>query len=174
MGAVATLRWAGPDERTDIGRLMVDAYSEFEPALTPENWAQMMANLERVVMTAGDTNLLVAEIDGRLAGTVTYYPPGPKDYARVPAGWAVIRALAVDPRCRRQGVARRLTEECLRLARQDRAPAVGLHTAGLMVAARTMYERLGFVEQHTFTHLDLTFSIYALVWEQQQPPDTGA
>jgi ribosomal protein S18 acetylase RimI-like enzyme len=57
-------------------------------------------------------------------------------------------------------VARTLTEDCLALARADHAPAVGLHTAEMMVAARTLYEQAGFVHQHDFTHLDLRFSIY--------------
>lgn len=165
MSAVALLRRARRDERNAIGRLLVDAYDEFEPFLTPGNWAQMMTNLECVVMKAGDDNLLVAEVDGRLAGTVTYYPPGPKDYNRVPPEWAVIRALAVHPACRRWGVARVLTEECLRRAREDHGPAVGLHTSELMVAARAMYEGMGFEEQNTFTHLDISFSIYSLLLE---------
>jgi ribosomal protein S18 acetylase RimI-like enzyme len=165
MASVALLRRARQDDRQAIMRLMVAAYEEFEPSLTPANWAQMMTNLERVVMTAGEDSLLVAETDGRLAGTVTYYPPGPKDYNRVPPEWSVIRALAVHPACRRSGVARMLTEECLRRARDDRAPFVGLHTSELMVAARTMYEGMGFQEQHTFTHLEISFSIYALALE---------
>ncbi|HEY3894995.1 MAG TPA: hypothetical protein VGL88_06465, partial [Pseudonocardiaceae bacterium] len=56
--------------------------------------------------------------------------------------------------------ARALTEDCLALARADHAPAVGLHTAEMMLAARTLYERSGFVHQHDFTHLGLRFSIY--------------
>ena len=165
MASVALLRRARRDERKVLGRLLVDAYEEFEPFLTPGNWAQMMTNLECVVMNAGDDNLLVAEVDGRLAGTVTYYPPGPKDYTRVPPEWAVIRALAVHPACRRWGVARVLTEECLRRAREDHACWVGLHTSELMVAARTMYEEMGVREQHSFKHLDISFSIYALALE---------
>jgi ribosomal protein S18 acetylase RimI-like enzyme len=78
----------------------------------------------------------------------------------------VIRALAVHPACRRGGVGRVLTEECLWRARQDQAAWVGLHTSELMTAARTMYEAMGFREQHTFTHLDISFSVYALALEE--------
>jgi GNAT superfamily N-acetyltransferase len=159
------VRLARRDDRPAILRLIVDAYQEFEPSLTPANWALMMTNLERVILSAGKGNLLVADSCGRLAGTVTYYPPGPKDYNRVPAEWAVIRALAVHPACRRGGVGRLLTEECLRRARADQAGWAGLHTSELMVGARTMYEAMGFREQHTFTHLDISFSVYALALE---------
>ena len=161
----AGIRLANPQDRPAILRLIVDAYEEFEPSLTPANWALMMTNLERVITSAGECNLLVAESDGRLAGTVTYYSPGPKDYNRVPMEWAVIRALAVHPACRGRGLGRLLTEECLRRAREDQAPWVGLHTSELMIAARTMYEAMGFRPEHTFTHLDISFSVYALALE---------
>lgn len=156
------LRAANRDERDVIIRLMFDAYEEFEPFLTPDNWAQMMTNISRVVQDAREGDLLVAEISGEIGGSVTYYPPGPKDYTRVPPEWAVIRTLAVHPTWRRRGVARMLTDECLRRAREDQAPFVGLHTMELMHAARRMYEEIGFREQSEFTHLGVRFFVYAL------------
>lgn len=156
------IRVAPPAEIPAVSRLVEAAYAEFEPYLTPANWARMTGNIARVVDAGGPGELLVAHLGGRLAGTVTYLPPGPKDYHRVPQDWAVIRVLAVDPALRGHGVARALTDECLSRARADRAPAVGLHTAEMMTAARTLYERAGFVHHEDFTHLDIGFSIYML------------
>lgn len=144
-----------------VKRLIIDSYAEFEPAVAPDEWATLNANLAAVVDHAPLACLVVAEVAGRLAGTVTYYPPGPKDYRRVPPEWAVIRALGVAPGHRRHGVARLLTDECLRRARADSAPAVGLHTAELFTAARRLYEGLGFTAQREFRHLGLRFLVYA-------------
>jgi GNAT superfamily N-acetyltransferase len=163
------LRAANREERDAIIRLMFVAYEEFEPFLTPENWALMMTNISRVVQEAREGDLLVAEIGGGIGGSVTYYPPGPKDYTRVPPEWAVIRILAVHPAWRRRGVARMLTDECLRRAREDQAPFVGLHTSELMHAARTMYEQFGFRRQRDFTHLGVGFTIYALAMQPSVP-----
>ena len=58
--------------------------------------------------------------------------------------------------------ARALTDECLARARADRAPVIGLHTAEMMTAARTLYEAAGFVHHEDFTHLDIGFSIFTL------------
>lgn len=165
------LRAAKGDERDGVIRLMFSAYDEFKPFLTPENWQTMMFNLTRVIQDAREGELLVAEVFGELAGTVTYYSPGPKDYTRVPAEWAVIRALGVQPAWRRRGIARLLTDECLRRAHEDRAPTVGLHTSVLMHAARRMYEDLGFVPQSEFTHLGVGFTVYAL---SLHPPSATA
>jgi ribosomal protein S18 acetylase RimI-like enzyme len=145
---------------TDVRRIVTAAYAEFEPWLTAANWARMTSNIAKVIEPGAPGRLLVAQLGDQLAGTVTYLPPGPKDYQRVPPEWAVIRVLGVDPALRGHGVARALTADCLALARADHAPAVGLHTAEMMAAARALYEHAGFLHQHDFIHLDLRFSIY--------------
>lgn len=157
-----TIRPAAPAELPAVRRLVEAAYAEFEPYLTPANWTRMTGNIARVVDAGGPGELLVARVGDQLAGTVTYLPPGPKDYHRVPQDWAVIRVLGVDPAVRGHGVARALTDECLARARADCAPAAGLHTAEMMTAARTLYQRAGFVHHEDFTHLDIGFSIYVL------------
>lgn len=154
------IRQAVAEDLPAVHRIVTAAYAEFEPWLTPENWVRMTGNIARVVEPGAPGRLRIAELAGRIAGTVTYLPPGPKDYQRVPAEWAVIRVLGVHPALRGRGVARALTEDCLALARADHAPAVGLHTAEMMLAARTLYERCGFVHHHDFAHLGLRFSIY--------------
>ncbi len=154
------VRAAGAEDSPAVHRIVSAAYAEFEPHLTPANWARMMANIAKVIEPGAPGRLRGAQLGGQLAGTVTYLPPGPKDYQRVPPEWAGIRVLGVDPALRGRGVARALTEDCLALARADHAPAVALHTAEMMVAARALYEQAGFVRQREFTHLDLCFVIY--------------
>lgn len=159
---VVEVRSAVAEDLPAICLIVGAAYAEFEPWLTPANWARMSGNIAKVIEPGAPGRLRVAQLGDQLAGTVTYLPPGPKDYHRVPPEWAVIRVLAVDPALRGRGVARALTEDCLALAREDHAPAVGLHTAEMMMAARALYEHAGFVCQHDFTHLGLRFSIYLL------------
>lgn len=157
---VIEVRPAVAEDLAGVRRIVTASYAEFEPWLTAANWARMSSNIAKVIEPGAPGLLRVAQLGDQLAGTVTYLPPGPKDYQRVPPEWAVIRVLGVDPVLRGRGVAKALTEDCLALARADRAPAVGLHTAEMMVAARALYEQAGFVHQHDFTHLDLRFSIY--------------
>jgi ribosomal protein S18 acetylase RimI-like enzyme len=157
-----TVRAAAESERAAIQRVIDSSYAEFEAKWGVEPWTTAMTNLAKVIAQASPSELIVAEAGSGLVGTVTYYSPGPKDYKRVPEEWAVIRALGVAPEWRSRGVARLLTEECLRRARADNAPAVGLHTADGMDHARRMYEGIGFQPQHDFPHLGMRFWIYAL------------
>ena len=157
---VIEVRPAVAEDLPTVHRIVTAAYAEFKPWLTADNWARMTSNIAKVIEPGAPGLLRVAQINDQLAGTVTYLPPGPKDYHWVPPEWAVIRVLGVHPALRGRGVAHALTEDCLALARADQAPAVGLHTAEMMVAARILYERAGFVHHHDVTHLDLRFSIY--------------
>ncbi|MGH3874149.1 MAG: GNAT family N-acetyltransferase [Pseudonocardiaceae bacterium] len=157
---VIEVRPAGTADLPAVQRIVNSAYAEFEPWLTPANWVRMTNNIAKVIEPDAPGRLRVAQLGDQLAGTVTYLPPGPKDYPQVPPEYAVIRVLAVDPALRGRGVAHALTADCLALAREDHAPAVGLHTAEMMVAARALYERAGFVRHHEFPHLDLRFCVY--------------
>ena len=91
-------------------------------------------------------DLIVAEVSGRLSGTVTFFPPASySERESWPAGWAGLRLLAVHPDACGLGIGKALMDECLRRCRQLAVPALGLHTTELMDVARRMYERMGFV-----------------------------
>jgi ribosomal protein S18 acetylase RimI-like enzyme len=159
--APITVTPIGLEDRAEVHRLIQMAYAEFEPRVAPQHWRTMMTNLARVVDGAGPEELLVAAAAGRPVGTVTFYPPGPREYDRVPLDWAVIRALAVDPGWRGRGVGTALTDECLRLAGAAGARIVGLHTAELMAAAVRIYQRAGFRHERDFVHLGMRFQVFA-------------
>jgi len=144
------IRDAREDELDAVGDLIVRAYAEYGPGADapPDLTAafEEYAVEQRDVQSRMEDSIpIVAEIDGRLVGTVTFYPPklegtgegwGPM--------WAGIRLLGVDPDARGAGIGRALTEECVRRARALGAVEMGLHTTRLMEVARAMYERMGF------------------------------
>ena len=63
---------------------------------------------------------------------------------RWPPGSGTIRLLAVRPESRGWGLGTRLTLECLRRARDLKLPTIFLYTGRFMLAARHIYEKLGF------------------------------
>lgn len=145
-----TIRVVEGHESDDLAALLLACLAEFETQFPVSAWNAMRAEW----VEAGRRNeaqLLVAHIDGRLAGTVTVGLDGPVR-APWPAGSAIIRFLAVDPSLRRQGVALTLTEECVRRARQLGAERVAAATTPFMVAARGVFERCGFLRAPQFDH----------------------
>jgi [ribosomal protein S18]-alanine N-acetyltransferase len=74
------------------------------------------------------------------------HPHGGMLLARVTADEAEILTLAVEPRARRQGVARALLTNALAEARGRGARAMLLEVSVSNAAARALYDRAGFVE----------------------------
>lgn len=143
--SVVQIREARPAELERVTELTLAAFREYHVLLTPRFVDRFQADIRNLERRAVQGSLLVADLGGRLAGTVTLLADG-SDYgvAGWPAAWPVVRLLAVDPAQRGHGVGRLLAEACVARARGLGAAVVGLHTAPFMSAARAMYEGLGF------------------------------
>lgn len=138
-GIGITVRRATSEEFDEVGEITVRAYRQVH-----EQLGDYELELRDVAERAASAEVLVADIDGRIAGTVTWVP-GPGAYAEGPdrdAGW--IRMLAVGPDFQRQGIGETLVRACLDRARRDRRSRILLHTTAAMRTAHRLYERLGF------------------------------
>jgi ribosomal protein S18 acetylase RimI-like enzyme len=167
-----TIRDARSDELDAVGALTAEAYEEYMPdesateerrrsfAEYREDMRDVRARVERGAL------VIVAEREGPLVGSVTYYAPGvDKSEEGWPPEIAAMRLLGVIPSARGLGIGRALTDETLGRARSASAPAFGLHTTDLMAIARGMYERMGFVrvpENDFWPAPDLLVSAYRL------------
>jgi ribosomal protein S18 acetylase RimI-like enzyme len=130
-----TVRRAGPDDVEAIGRLLHDFNTEYEePTPTPGALADRFREL-----LAGDTLVL-------LAGS------GPDGIAVMrfrPAIWTTelecyLAELYVVPERRGQGLGRALMNAAMDTARAEGATYMDLGTSEDDVAARNLYESLGF------------------------------
>lgn len=144
-----TIRDAAIEEFDQAAAVMQAAYQEYKPDPLPPAWTGTWDTYWREIGAVGsradEAELIVATIGDRIAGAVTFYPDASRSkVVDWPPGWAIIRLLAVRPDCRRWGIGRALTQECLRRARRHGARAVGLHTDSRMPIAARLYSQLGF------------------------------
>lgn len=104
----------------------------------------------------GCTELLVAELDGEVVGTVTFVLPGDREWESrpEPEGDAGFRVLAVDPAAEGHGVGRGLVEACINAARHHGRHRIVIVTMAWMHRAHRLYEGLGFERR---PDLDLRF-----------------
>jgi ribosomal protein S18 acetylase RimI-like enzyme len=130
------IRRAGPADAGDVGRLLFDFNTEFnEP--TPSAEALTVRVVE--LLDAGDTAILICGGDPE-GLAVMRFRLGIWSRARE----CYLAELYVVPDRRGQGLGRALMEAAMELARNEGADYMDLGTSEDDVAARGLYESLGF------------------------------
>jgi N-acetylglutamate synthase-like GNAT family acetyltransferase len=99
----------------------------------------------------------IAEMDGEAVGSVFLV----KKSATV----AKLRLLIIHPRARGHGLGRRLTQACMRFARQAGYRKVVLWTQSHLAAARAIYQAEGFRRVSSEKHRSFGKRLVAEVWE---------
>jgi predicted N-acetyltransferase YhbS len=135
------VRPAQPPEYDAVGRLTLAAYTANGYIVEDDFYA---AHLLDAAGRAKDGELLVAELDGSVVGTVTFCPEGSSFREVGRAGEGEFRMLAVDPRSRRVGAAAALVRRVLDRSRELGYEAVVLSSLPVQVEAHALYRRLGF------------------------------
>jgi ribosomal protein S18 acetylase RimI-like enzyme len=121
-----------------VGDELVEAFGRLLPQLSRSAGALDAEQLRAIVAWPGN-RLLVARVDGAIAGTLTLvvFP--------IPTGLrAWIEDVVVDESARGHGVGAALTQEAVRLAQAEGAKSVDLTSRPSRAAANRLYERLGF------------------------------
>ena len=102
----------------------------------------------------------IAEMDGENVGCVMLV----KD--DVP-GVARIRLLLVDPKARGLGLGARLTDECVRFAREVGYKKITLWTHSILTAARHVYEKAGFKLMRSEKHKSWGRPVVSEHWDME-------
>jgi GNAT superfamily N-acetyltransferase len=144
------VRRATDAERGVIRALLGVAYAPYQAVVPPEAWERYLGDLLDLDRHARDGELLVATVDGAVAGYAAFYPDATAQGLGWPAGWASGRGLAVHPGRRGRGVAAAVMADFERRARQVGAPVFAFHTGSFMTTARALYERLGYCRAPAF------------------------
>jgi GNAT superfamily N-acetyltransferase len=135
------VRRVRPDEVAAASAVVVAGYRDLLPTLD-EGYERELAD---VADRAERAEVLVALLDERVVGCVTYVPGlGPYAEFEDPDA-AGIRMLAVHPDAQGRGVGAALLRACVDRARDAGRGRVVLHSTEPMAAARWLYEREGFV-----------------------------
>ena len=146
-----TLRNAHVSEFVEIGKLMVQVYSQLEgfpkESEQPEYY-KMLASIGELTKKPGTELLVAVSPEGRIAGGVVYFSDmqyyGSGGTATKEKNASGFRLLAVDPTMRGHGVGKLLTYECIRKAKDKKHFHLVIHTTKAMQTAWQMYEKIGF------------------------------
>jgi ribosomal protein S18 acetylase RimI-like enzyme len=129
-------------DKQAVDEVVKDAWMELAPVMA--GWTELAPRLGALTANADDIEIMVAELNGRIAGAVGYVAPDkPKPDFFAP-DWPMIRFMSVSSKARGHGIGQALLDECIRRARRDNTELIALHTTPVMEAAQHLYRRAGF------------------------------
>ena len=131
------IRIALQSEIAELSQLIDAALAPFRGKVPDEVLRRYIAYARDIGGRWEDGEVWVAEVDGDIIGTVTLVNASS-------GGWASIQTLAVRPSMRGRGVGRRLIDHSIACARQRGVSEIRLVTGEFMIAARRLYESMGF------------------------------
>jgi GNAT superfamily N-acetyltransferase len=140
------LRDASVEELPFIREQRILSYEEHSQKIPKAHWRALKQGISSDVNAQSNVELIVAEVDGEIAGSVALFPAKTNAYNGYveEMDYPEIRMLAVSPQARGKGIATALISECIRRAKTQGFHSIGLHTADFMENAMRLYERLGF------------------------------
>ncbi|WP_100334140.1 GNAT family N-acetyltransferase [Bacillus alkalisoli] len=148
------IRNAKATEITFIREQRLEAYKEYAKKLPEAHWKLLKRSILSETDMQDGVEIIVAEMDGKLVGSVVLFPPNLKAYEGY--GDALehseLRMLAVAPSLRGKGVASVLVAECINRTGWKGLFSIGLHTGEFMGNAIKLYEKFEFVRvpEHDF------------------------
>ncbi|MBV8254522.1 MAG: GNAT family N-acetyltransferase [Chitinophaga sp.] len=134
------------EDASAVTGLLLRSYDQYQQELAPEHWSALSGRIgdkDYINDLIRQSSLIVYEQDGVISGVIFLVPSGNPTNI-YPNDWSYIRLLGVDPAMRGSGVGQQLMELAISKARSNGETILGLHTSTIMLAARRMYERLGF------------------------------
>ncbi|MGN2636693.1 GNAT family N-acetyltransferase [Nocardia takedensis] len=144
MGDSATapeIRTAGPRDFEAVGELTLEVYVGEGYVRRHSPYVRELADTPH---RAEHAQILVAEHEGRVLGSLTVARPA-SPYADIARpGELEFRMLAVSKAARGLGVGTALVDKVIEIARAEDFDAVVLTTMPAMLDARRIYDRLGF------------------------------
>ena len=144
------VRLARPEDDERLGEILVSgyltAYARKMPHVVLSD--RRKAELREVGKKREQATVLVAELEGRVVGTVTLWKQGaPQSEAWLPDA-ADLRHLAVDPAWQGKGLSKALLDEAERIVREQwRLSAVCLHVRRGNVGVARLYLSRGYVRE---------------------------
>ena len=143
----------------DLNRIAVAAFDQFRDHY--DDWPAMRAGLSNTSGLGATGEVVIAELQGGIAGAVAYFGPNSQKASFFDQRWPIIRMLVVDLGFRGKGIGRALSEACITRARRDEASVIALHTSPIMSVALPMYLKMGFVKAHDApTIFGVAYAVY--------------
>lgn len=161
------IREAFLDEYEEVGKLMVNVYSNLEGFPSQKEQPSYYNTLSNIGEFAGlpKVRLLVAlDVLKKVSGAVVYFGDmkyyGSGGTATSEKNAAGFRLLAVDFNARGNNLGKKLTLACINFAKKEQQKQLIIHTTNTMQIAWKMYEKIGFKRAKELDFLQQDFPVF--------------
>ena len=142
-----TYRQAKLNDIEPMKKLAILSWAQFKNELTSENWAKLydtISNENTYLELIQISDSIVCETKNRVIIGMAFLVPSGNPTDIYDAKWSYLRFVTVNPSFGGRGIGRKLTEECIKIAKRNKEQTIALHTSIMMPKARHLYESLGF------------------------------
>ncbi len=158
-------RKGSENDKTQLKHIGLISFGQYFNQLTPEHVVKLTHSLndeDKLNELIRVSTIFVCCDGDKIIGTAYFIPHGnPWDIFKTE--WSYIRMVGVDPAYQGKGIGRKLTELCINEAKKNNEKTIALHTSEIMLAARHIYENLGFkMVQAMEPRLGLKYWLYRL------------
>ena len=161
------IRNAEVNEFEEVGKLMVDVYSQLEgfpKASEQPDYYRMLLNVGELTKNNGTKIIAAVDRKNKLLGAVVFFSDmqyyGSGGIATKEKGATGFRLLAVKNEARGKGIGKLLTLECIERTRNINIKQVIIHTTKAMMTAWKMYENMGFKRSTDLDFMQSELSVY--------------
>lgn len=130
-----SVRLATRDDAREISRVILEAFGAIRDRYNAEAFADVTPDEERVANRFDEGALWVAEMDGRVVGTVSL--------SNEPEG-LYVRSMAVLPEYQGRGIGHKLLDALHEYATKGGTRRIFLYTLPFQLGARELYEKHGY------------------------------
>ena len=131
----ANVRRAGVEDAARISRLLLEAFGAIRERYSVEGFADVTPNEQKVASRFEEGALWVAEVDGKIVGSVSLKPE--------PEG-LYVRSMAVLPEFQGRGIGHKLLDALHEYAVATGVNRIFLYTLPFQLGARELYEKHGY------------------------------
>ena len=131
----ANVRRASVEDAGSISRLLLESFGAIRERYSTEGFADVTPDEEKVTSRFEEGALWVAEVDGRVVGSVSLKPEAEGLY---------VRSMAVLPEFQGRGISHKLLDALHEYAAATGVNRIFLYTLPFQLGARELYEKHGY------------------------------
>lgn len=130
-----------------LKQLAMLSWKHYKSELTEESWCELLQTLSNdatYVSLLEQSEAIICETEHKDIIGMAFIVPSGHPTEIYDKAWSYIRFVSVNPEFAGQGIGRKLTEQCIEIAKHNNEKSIALHTSVMMKEAIYLYKSLGF------------------------------